>query len=73
MDVLDTLRKLALVAWYHDFKAAHGSGDLGHELDFDTIIKISDHWRFDAAYAAYDGTASFASRDKTWLSLTFTY
>ena len=73
MDVLGTLRKLALVAWYHDYKPAHGSGDLGHELDCDAFVKISDHWRLDAAYAAYAGTASFASRDKTWLSLTFAY
>ena len=73
IDALGALRKLTLLAWYHNYNAAHGSGDLGREFDFDAIVKINDHWRLDAAYAAYDGIANFASRDKTWLSLTFTY
>jgi hypothetical protein len=72
-DILDAPRKLTVTAWYHDYNAAHGSGILGHELDFDAIVRINDQWRLDAAYAAYDGTASFARRDKTWLSLTFSY
>lgn len=70
---LGALRNLSFVTWYHTYNAAHGSGDLGHELDFDAIAKINDHWWLDAAYAAYDGATNFASRDKTWLALTFTY
>lgn len=66
-------RKLNLVATYHDFSAAHGTGTLGHEMDFGAIIRIDDHWRLDPAYAAYDGTIGFASRNKIWLSLTYTY
>lgn len=73
VDVLGAIRKLALVGWYHEYRAAQGSGDLGHELDFDAIVNIDEHWRLDGAYAAYSGTFAFASRNKTWLSLTFSY
>ena len=72
-DVLDGTRKLTLIAWYHDFESVHGSGGLGHELDFSAIINISDHWRFDLTHAVYDGASGIASRDKTWLSLSVTH
>lgn len=73
VEILGSVRKLTLTSWYHAFRAAQGLGDLGHELDFDAIVNIDEHWRLDGAYAAYDGTFAFASRNKTWLSLTFSY
>jgi hypothetical protein len=66
-------RQLSLVAGYHDFTTARGQGDLGHELDFGSIVKIDDRWRLDLSHAIYDGVSNFASRNKTWLSLTFNY
>ena len=71
VEILGTVRKVAFVGWYHAYKAAQGSSDLGHELDFDAVANINEHWRIDGAYAAYAGTLAFASRNKTWLSLTF--
>lgn len=73
LNVLGAVRKLTLAGWYHAYEAAQGPGDLGHEFDFDAIATIDEHWRLDAAYAAYDGTVTFASRNKTWLSLTYSY
>jgi hypothetical protein len=73
VDVLGAMRKLTLAGWYHAYRVARGSGELGHELDFDAIVSINEHWRLDGVYAAYDGTLAFASRNKTWLSLTFNY
>ena len=66
-------RRLTLAAWYHDFGAAHGSGNEGHETDLEAAARINEHWRLDIAYAAFEGTASIATRHKTWLSLTTTF
>lgn len=71
--LLDASRKLTLTTWYHSFDADQGSSTLGHEFDFDAAVEINKHWRLDAAYATYNGTAGFASRSKTWLSLTVSY
>lgn len=73
VEILGTVRKVTFVGWYHAYRAAQGSSSLGHELDFDAIANINEHWRIDGAYAAYAGTLAFASRNKTWLSLTFSY
>ena len=66
-------RALSAAVWYHDFEASHGSGDLGHELDFESSAKIDEHWKIDFAYATYSGVAGFADRNKVWLSLTVSY
>jgi hypothetical protein len=63
-------RRLTFAAWYHDFGAAHGSGNEGHETDLEAAGRINEHWRLDITYAAFDGTPSIATRHKTWLSLT---
>jgi hypothetical protein len=72
-DVLGASRKLILAAWYHDFSAAYGTAALGHEVDVSATVRISEHWQFNTAHAAFDGTPGFASRDKTWISLMVTY
>ena len=73
VEVLGTARKLTFTSSYHAYRTVRGSSGLGHELDFDAIVNINEHWRLDGAYAAYTGTAVFATRNKTWLSLTFSY
>jgi Alginate export len=63
-------RRVTFAAWYHDFSAVQGSGSEGHETDLEAAVRLSEHWRLDLVYAAYEGAASIASRHKTWLSLT---
>ena len=63
-DALGASRNLTIIAAYHDYSAAHGTGTLGHELNLDTTLRINEYWRLDADYAAYDGTPGFASRNK---------
>lgn len=70
LQLLDAQRRITFAAWYHDFDAAHGSGSEGHETDIEASARVNEHWRVDIAYATYEGTASFASRHKTWLALT---
>jgi hypothetical protein len=72
-EALGAARQLTLAAAYHDFTTARGQAALGHELDFDAVIKMGVHWPLDLAHAIYDDTPNFASRNKTWLSLTFNY
>jgi hypothetical protein len=72
-DALAVTRRFSVIAAYHDYATARGGSRLGHELDFDSILNINSSWRLDLAHAIYDGTPNFASRNKTWLSLTFNY
>ncbi len=67
-------RSLNLSIAYHQYEGAGSSIAMGHEIDLGAGLKLTDHWRLDLIHAVYDGGGSgFASRDKTWLSLTVNY
>ena len=70
LQFLGDQHRVAFAAWYHDFGTVRGSASEGHETDLEAAIGLSKHLRMELAYAAYEGTASIASRHKTWLSLT---
>ena len=59
---------------YHDFNADTGSADLGSEWDAVLNFKISSKLSALLKYADYKGpTEGPASRQKTWVALTYNY
>ena len=50
----------------------HGA-DFGDELDMVANFVLSKNLSLNLKFASFDGENGFASRDKTWLSLTYAY
>ncbi len=60
-------------AWYHDFSAEHGSGDLGREIDLGLFADLTKNVKLTLKFADYWGADTLASRRKAWMSIDFTY
>ncbi|HVR34405.1 MAG TPA: alginate export family protein, partial [Methylomirabilota bacterium] len=58
---------------YHQFYSDDGNDDYGSEIDAVISRKLGKHWTALAKYAHYDGDGPFASRDKLWLQVEFSY
>jgi hypothetical protein len=59
-------------AIYHDFSTDEGSSSLGTEIDFVVSTKFSKNLSGLFKYASFDSdNASYVSRDKIWLMLTY--
>lgn len=67
------IEKIVLGVTWHDFSAERGGADYGSELDLVANFVITQNVSFNLKYASYDGDGGFASRDKAWVSLTYTY
>lgn len=70
---IPAIEKLVLGVTWHDFSAERGSADFGGELDLVANVVVTKNISVNFKYASYDGDGGFASRDKAWVSLTYTY
>ncbi|MAB15023.1 hypothetical protein [Parvibaculum sp.] len=66
-------RKLVLGVAYHDFSANEGGVDLGNEFDAVANLVLTDSLSLNLKFASYDGDGGYASRDKSWVTLTYAY
>ncbi len=60
------------VTW-HDFSAERGGADFGDELDMVANFVLTKSLSLNLKFASFDGDSGLASRNKTWLSLTYAY
>ena len=70
---IPAIEKLVLGVTWHDFSAERGGADFGDELDMVANFVLSKNLSLNLKFASFDGENGFASRDKTWLSLTYAY
>ena len=66
-------RKLVLGVAYHDFSANEGGADFGSEFDAVANLVLTDSLSLNLKFASYDGDGGYASRDKSWITLTYAY
>lgn len=70
---IPAIEKLVLGATWHDFSAERGGADFGSELDMVANFVLTKSLSFNLKFASFDGDGGFASRDKSWVSLTYVY
>ncbi|MEQ8266529.1 MAG: hypothetical protein RH982_04980 [Parvibaculum sp.] len=66
-------KKLVFGLAYHDFSSDKGSADFGREFDAVVDLVLTEALSLNLKFASFDGDGGFASRDKSWLSLTYAY
>lgn len=66
-------RKLVLAVAWHDYSAEEGGADFGNEVDVVANLVLTDSLSLNLKFASYDGEGGYASRDKSWVSLTYAY
>jgi len=70
---IPAIEKLVLGVTWHDFSAERGGADFGDELDMVANFVLTKNLSLNLKFASFDGDSGLASRDKTWLSLTYAY
>jgi len=70
---IPAIEKLVLGVTWHDFSAERGGAGFGDELDAVANFVLSKNLSLNLKFASFNGGSGFASRDKTWLSLTYAY
>lgn len=70
---IPAIEKLVLGVTWHDFSAERGGADFGDELDMVANFVLTKSLSLNLKFASFDGDSGLASRNKTWLSLTYAY
>lgn len=70
---LPIVTKAVATVVYHEFESEEGDTDFGDEIDASLDFTPNTYLSFGLKYAAYDGEAGIAGRDKAWFSVTVTY
>ncbi|MDO9126695.1 MAG: hypothetical protein Q7U42_07480, partial [Parvibaculum sp.] len=73
IDAIPAMEKLVLGVTWHDFSAERGSADFGNEFDMVANFVLTKSLSLNLKFASFDGDGGFASRDKSWVSLTYAY
>lgn len=73
ISTIPAIEKLVLGLAWHRFSSERGSTDFGDELDMVANFVLTKSLSLNLKFASFDGEGGFASRDKTWLSLTYAY
>ena len=56
----------------HDFDSEDGGSSLGNEVDLRVGYKVSDRFRGDVFFAAFDGDSGFSDTNKLWIQFLLT-